>query len=177
MPYAARTTREVPDHRKNSCERQTVADLVSAAPENLQHGWRDRLRGWVYLLFFPGTTADTDIFALAASNFWLLSAMSCFLDLSFAFGDLSPMVIASCSLSGGMLPPFLGKSKTIAAGSISDPPVAASQLALISSGSTRSANAQFATEARPLALHGREKDRFAFAVATAVPGSLAGGLA
>jgi hypothetical protein len=29
---------------------------------------------------------------------------------------LSPMVIASCSLSGGMLPPFLGKSKTIAAG-------------------------------------------------------------
>jgi hypothetical protein len=35
---------------------------------------------------------------------------------------LSPMVIASFSLSGGMLPPFLGKSKTIAAGSISDPP-------------------------------------------------------
>ena len=80
----------------------------------------DAYTNGVYLVFFPGTTADTDIFALAASNFWLLSAMSCFLDLSFAFGDLSPMVIASCSLSSGMLPPFLGKSKTIAAGSMSD---------------------------------------------------------
>ena len=78
-----------------------------------------------YLVFFPGNTVDTDIFALAASNFWLLSAMSCFLDLSFAFGDLSPMVIASCSFSSGMLPPFMGKSKTIAAGSMSDSPVAA----------------------------------------------------
>ena len=130
MPYAARITREVPDHRKNSCERQTVADLVSAGPETLQHGWLDGSTGdacadGVYLLFFPGTIADTDIFALAASNFWLLSAMSCFLDLSFAFGDLSPMVIASCSLSGGMLPPFLGKSKTIAAGSMSASPFAA----------------------------------------------------
>jgi hypothetical protein len=37
---------------------------------------------------------------------------------------LSPMVIASCSLSGGMLPPFLEKSKTIAAGSMSGSPFA-----------------------------------------------------
>jgi hypothetical protein len=32
------------------------------------------------------------IFALAAVAFWFLSAASCFLDLSFDFGDLSPMV-------------------------------------------------------------------------------------
>jgi hypothetical protein len=38
---------------------------------------------------------------------------------------LSPMVIASCSLSSGMLPPFPGKSKTIAAGSMSDSPITA----------------------------------------------------
>jgi hypothetical protein len=30
---------------------------------------------------------------LAAVAFWFLSATSCFLDLSFDFGDLSPMVI------------------------------------------------------------------------------------
>lgn len=63
----------------------------------------------IYLFLFPGSTGDGDIFALAASAFWFFSAVSCFLDLSFAFGDLSPMVIASCSLSRGMLPPFLGQ--------------------------------------------------------------------
>ena len=62
-----------------------------------------------YLFFFPGNTGDGDIFALASSAFWFLSAVSCFLDLSFAFGDLSPMVIASYGLSRGMLPPFLGQ--------------------------------------------------------------------
>ena len=46
------------------------------------------------MLFFPENTGDGDIFALAASAFWFLFAVSCFLDLSFDFGDLSPMVIA-----------------------------------------------------------------------------------
>jgi hypothetical protein len=49
-----------------------------------------------YLVFFPGNTGDGVIFALAAISFCRLSAESCCLDLFFAFGDLSPIVITSC---------------------------------------------------------------------------------
>ena len=43
-----------------------------------------------YFPFFGAPAALA--FAFAAAFFWFLSAASCFFDLSFAFGDLSPMV-------------------------------------------------------------------------------------
>jgi hypothetical protein len=46
---------------------------------------------------------------LSASSLCFLSSVSCFLDLSFAFGDLSPMVIASGRLRRGMLRQTLGQ--------------------------------------------------------------------
>jgi len=105
---------------RDATRKPRLGQMMRGAQHRIRCCWRLRYNRLTrssrrdYLLFFPGNTGDSDIFALAASSFWFLSAMSCFLDLSFAFGDLSPMVIASCSLSSGMLPPFQGKSKTIA---------------------------------------------------------------
>jgi hypothetical protein len=115
---------------RDATRKPRLGQMMRGAQHRIRCCWRLRYNRLTrssrrdYLLFFPGNTGDSDIFALAASSFWFLSAMSCFLDLSFAFGDLSPMVIASCSLSSGMLPPFQGKSKTIARGPMSDSAVA-----------------------------------------------------
>jgi hypothetical protein len=46
---------------------------------------------------------------LVATSFCFLSAASCFLDLSFAFGDLSPMVITPVVWETVMVPHSLGQ--------------------------------------------------------------------
>jgi hypothetical protein len=58
------------------------------------------------LPFFFGLLVDAAVaLATATAFFWFLSAVSCFFDFSFAFGDLSPMGSPSmrCSVDHGLL--------------------------------------------------------------------------
>ena len=66
-----------------------------------------------YLPIFPGL-ADIGIFALAAMSLCFFPASSCFLALSFDFGDLSPIAIPLSVEETKASPIFGLKSMTIA---------------------------------------------------------------